>query len=178
MKKMIIALAALAGLCSCTGKQNTPLVAYFSATGTTRAAAEILAEQAGADLLEIVPEVAYTDADLDWRDSTSRSTLEMKDRSSRPAIKTPSADAGTYDTVYIGFPVWWGVAPTVVNTFIESADLTGKTVVVFATSGGSTTEGSVKAFQETYPDIEWVDGGLLNEASPESAKAFLSALKK
>lgn len=114
------------------------LVTYFSATGTTARLAKTLAEAAGADLAEIVPAEPYTAADLNWNDPRSRSSVEMKgDRSYRPAIAETVASMDDYDVVYVGFPIWWYVAPTIVNTFLEAHDLTGKTVVPFATSGGS-----------------------------------------
>ena len=125
---------------SCTPRQPKTLVAYFSATGTTKAAAEDLARVAGADLLAITPAVPYTDADLNWRDSLSRSSLEMKDLTSRPALASTEVDIAAYDRVFIGFPIWWYTAPTVINTFIESLPLAGKQVALFATSGGSTIE--------------------------------------
>lgn len=112
------------------------LVAYFSASGVTAKVAEKLAEATGADLFEIQPKVPYTSADLNWMDQTSRSTIEMKNPASRPEIDG-SCSAADYDTVFVGFPIWWYVAPTIVNTFLESCDLSGKTVVPFATSGGS-----------------------------------------
>ena len=113
------------------------LVAYFSASGVTAQVAKKLAEAVGADLFEIAPKVPYTKADLDWMDARSRSTVEMKDPGSRPELAAALPDAADYDTVYVGFPIWWYVAPTIVNTFLESIDLSGKTVVPFATSGGS-----------------------------------------
>ena len=113
------------------------LVAYFSASGVTAKVAETLAEAIGADIYEIAPEVPYTKADLDWMDKQSRSTLEMNDPSSRPAINGKRDNLADYDTVFVGFPIWWYVAPTIINTFLESYDLTGKTIVPFATSGGS-----------------------------------------
>ena len=113
------------------------LVAYFSATDTTARAAERLAKAIGADLHEIRPKVPYTKKDLDWTDPRSRSTLEMKDKSSRPEIEGRVENMAQYDTVYVGFPIWWYVAPTIINTFLESYDLSGKTVIPFATSGGS-----------------------------------------
>ena len=127
------------------------LVAYFSATGTTKAAAQKLADEFNADLYEIAPEVPYTDADLDWRDKNSRSTIEMKDKSSRPAIKDKCDNIADYDTVWIGFPVWWYTAPTIVNTFIEAHNLDGKVLNVFATSGGSGVEGSANDLKKAYP---------------------------
>lgn len=113
------------------------LVAYFSATGTTARAAERLAKAIDADLHEIRPKVPYTKKDLDWTDPRSRSTLEMKDKSSRPEIEGRVANMDQYDTIYVGFPIWWYVAPTIINTFLESYDLSGKTVIPFATSSSS-----------------------------------------
>ena len=113
------------------------LVAYFSASGVTAKVAENLSDALGADLFEIVPKVRYTKADLDWRDKTSRSTIEMNDPSSRPVIEALRDNVADYDTIYVGFPIWWYVAPTIINTFLESYDLAGKTIIPFATSGGS-----------------------------------------
>ncbi len=141
---------------------NKTLVAYFSATGTTKAAAKRLAKELGADLYEINPEVAYTSADLDWRDKGSRSTLEMKDRSSRPAIKGRCENIADYDTVWIGFPVWWYTAPTIVNTFVEAHNLNGKVLNVFATSGGSSVDGSYNDLKKAYPQYQWSEKRLMN----------------
>ena len=138
------------------------LVVYFSATGTTRAAAQRLAKEHDADLYEIAPEVPYTDADLDWRDKSSRSTLEMKDKSSRPAIKGRCENISDYDTVWIGFPIWWYTAPTIVNTFIEAHDLSGKTLNVFATSGGSDVKDSYNDLKKAYPQYTWGESRLMN----------------
>lgn len=138
------------------------LVAYFSASGVTRRKSEALAELIGADLHEIAPAEAYTDADLDWTNKRSRSTMEMQDPSSRPALKEPKIDLSAYDTVYIGFPIWWGVAPHAVNTFIESNDLAGKQLVIFATSGGSGLAPAVDDLQKRYPSLQIVSGKLLN----------------
>lgn len=113
------------------------LVAYFSASGVTKGLAQKVATAAGGDLYEITPAVPYTDADLDWRNSKSRSSIEMKDKSSRPEITGKIENMADYDTVYIGFPIWWYVAPTIINTFLEQYDLTDKTVIPFATSGSS-----------------------------------------
>jgi len=113
------------------------LVAYFSCSGVTKKTAELLSDVAGADLFEIRPEVPYTKADLDWMDKKSRSTVEMNDPSYRPAIADKVEHMEQYDTVYVGFPIWWYVAPTIINTFLESYDFSGKTVIPFATSGGS-----------------------------------------
>lgn len=113
------------------------LVAYFSASGVTAKLAERLADAIGADLYEIKPEVPYTSADLNWRDANARSTIEMKNLSIRPAITGKRDNMADYDIIYVGFPIWWYIAPTIINTFLESYDLTGKTIVPFATSGGS-----------------------------------------
>ena len=113
------------------------LVAYFSASGVTAKVAENLSDALGADLFEIVPKVRYTKADLDWRDKASRSTIEMNDPSSRPEIEALRDNIAEYDTIYVGFPIWWYVAPTIINSFLESYDLAGKTIIPFATSGGS-----------------------------------------
>ncbi len=138
------------------------LVAYFSATGTTKAAAQKLAKEFNADLYEITPEVPYTAADLDWQDKSSRSTLEMKDKSSRPAIKGNCEKIADYDTVWIGFPVWWYTAPTIINTFIEAHDLSGIVINIFATSGGSGVEGSANDLKKTYPHYTWGESRLMN----------------
>lgn len=113
------------------------LVAYFSASGVTAKVAEKLSEAIGADLYAIEPEVPYTKADLDWMDKKSRSTIEMNNPASRPAIAGKRDNMNDYDTVFVGFPIWWYVAPTIINTFLESYDLTGKIIIPFATSGGS-----------------------------------------
>ena len=138
------------------------LVAYFSATGTTKRAAEKLAKEFDADLYEIQPAQPYTAADLNWQDKQSRSTLEMKDKSSRPAIKGTCASIAQYDTIWIGFPVWWYTAPTIINTFIEAHDLSGKTLCVFATSGGSNVTGSANDLKKAYPQYTWGESRLMN----------------
>lgn len=139
------------------------LVAYFSASGKTAKVAETLAKTAGADLYEIKPEIPYTNADLNWMNKNSRSSVEMSDKSSRPAIADKNADISGYDTILLGFPIWWYVAPTIINTFLENYDFSGKKIVLFATSGGSGfgktldgLKGSVSA------DTEIVEGKLLN----------------
>ena len=113
------------------------LVAYFSATCTTAKVAETLADAIGADIYEIGPEIPYTEADLNWRDANSRSSVEMNDPHSRPAVAGKRDNMSDYDTIFVGFPIWWYVAPTIINTFLESYDMAGKTIIPFATSGGS-----------------------------------------
>ena len=157
-------------------KEMKTLVAYFSATGTTQAVAKDLAEVTGATLYEIKPEVAYTAADLDWTDKTSRSSVEMQDRAFRPAIVKDLKDAGTYDVIFIGFPVWWYTAPTLINTFIETYGFKGKTVIFFATSGGSSIDKANADFKKQYPEINWKAGKTLNAASREDIKAWVDSL--
>ena len=154
-KTLYTALVALLAITACgqNKKDMKTLVAYFSATGTTEAVAKDLAKVAGATLYEIKPEVKYTEADLDWRDKQSRSTIEMQDKNSRPVIVKDLEDADSYDLIYIGFPVWWYTAPTIINTFIETYGFKGKTVLFFATSGGSDVSGADRQFQAQYPDI-------------------------
>ena len=113
------------------------LVAYFSASGVTAKVAQALAEAIGADIFEIAPKVPYTEADLNWMDEKARSTIEMNNPSSRPEIEAKRDNMSEYDTIFVGFPIWWYVAPTIINTFLESYDLTGKTIIPFATSGTS-----------------------------------------
>jgi flavodoxin len=139
------------------------LVAYFSASGVTAALAKTLAEAAGAGLYEIKPEVPYTTSDLDWTDKKSRSTIEMQDPSFRPAITGKDANIADYDVVFVGFPIWWYVAPTIINTFLESYDFSGKTIVPFATSGSS---GLGKTIEKLKPSVSGTailkEGKLLN----------------
>ena len=141
------------------------LVAYFSASGTTKKTAELLAEAAGADLYEITPKVAYTKADLNWMDKKSRSSVEMNDKKFRPEIEDKDANIAEYDELILGFPIWWYVAPTIVNTFLEKFDFSGKKVVLFATSGGSGFGNTVKELQPSAPNTEIVEGKILNSKS-------------
>ena len=139
------------------------LVAYFSASGVTKAVAEALAEAAQADLHEIKPETPYTKADLDWNDNKSRSSIEMKDPSSRPPIVGKVDNMDEYDIVFIGFPIWWYIAPTIINTFLESYDFAGKTLVPFCTSGGSDLGKTEDVLKALCPDsVIWRPGKLLN----------------
>ncbi len=139
------------------------LVAYFSASGTTARAARELAKAAGADLYEIRPAVPYTKADLNWMDKKARSTLEMNDRSSRPALADRSANIGAYDTILLGFPIWWYTAPRIVNSFLESYDFSGKKIVLFATSGGSGLGGTAAALKGSVAaDTKIIEGRMLN----------------
>ena len=152
------------------------LVAYFSATGTTEQVAKELADVTGGTLYEIKPEVRYTDADLDWHDRNSRSSVEMMNKNSRPAIIKDLNDADGYDRIFIGFPVWWYTAPTIINTFIETYGFEGKTVILFATSGGSTVDKANKDFAASYPAINWKPGKTLNGASKAAIKVWVEGL--
>ncbi len=145
------------------------LVAYFSASGTTARVAKDLASAVGAGLFEIAPQMPYTRADLNWRDKSSRSSVEMNDEASRPAIFGAVADMAAYDTVFVGFPVWWYVEPRIIDTFLEAYDFSGKTVVPFATSGGSGVGGAAQHMQALVPGAKVVAGGLLN-GRPSAAK--------
>lgn len=138
------------------------LIAYFSASGVTEAKAKELAKVIGADLYEIVPAVRYTDADLNWMNKKSRSSVEMKDKSSRPALAETEHDFGAYDVIYIGFPIWWYTAPTIINTFLETFDFSAKKIVLFATSGGSNINRAVQDMRKQYPTLDIRGGKLLN----------------
>jgi len=145
------------------------LVAYFSATGTTAAAAKKLAEAAGADLYEIKPAVPYTKEDLNWMNKKSRSSVEMNDKSSRPELADKNAAISSYDLILAGFPIWWYVAPTIINTFLESYDFTGKKIVLFATSGGSGFGKAVESLKGSAPGAEIAEGKILNHL-PDAAE--------
>ena len=139
------------------------LVAYFSASGVTAKVAEMLADAVGADIYEIQPAVPYTKADLNWMDKKSRSSIEMNDKTIRPAIADKNARIDQYETVFLGFPIWWYVAPTIINTFLESYDFSGKKIILFATSGGSKFGNTVEELKVSVPaSCEIVEGKLLN----------------
>ena len=148
------------------------LVAYFSASGTTKEAAERLAKAAGADLFEIKPTIPYTSADLNWMDKESRSSVEMNDPDSRPEIAETMPNMADYDTVFIGFPIWRYVAPHIIHTFLESCDFSGKTLVPFATSGGSGMGKTVDELRKLCPNADWKAGKLVNGASDQALAAW------
>ena len=153
---------------------NRILVAYFSASGTTARAAKAIAQAVGGDLYEIRPAVPYTAADLDWTNKQSRSSLEMGDTACRPALAAAVENIQQYDTVFVGYPIWWGVEPRVVDTFLESRDLTGKTVIPFATSGGSGMAYAQQHLQGLYPALRWEQGELVTARTAAGwAKAAL-----
>ena len=137
------------------------LVAYFSASGVTAKAAEAIAKAVGGELYEIIPQAPYTAADLNWNDKHSRSSGEMQDEQSRPALAAPVKDLTGYDTVFVGFPIWWGVEPRVVDTFLDQAELSGKKIIPFGTSGGSGMAYAASHLQAWYPQLGWAEGKLV-----------------
>lgn len=152
------------------------LVAYFSATGTTARAAQKVADATGGELYAITPAQPYTDADLDWNDKQSRSSVEMNDPKARPALGGKRSDISDYDVVFIGYPIWWDLAPRIINTFIESHDLKGKTVIPFATSGSSSIANSAAMLKRAYPALNWKEGKLLNRADEKTVRTWIDRL--
>ncbi len=153
------------------------LVAYFSASGVTAQAAKTLAEAAGAGLYEIRPQTPYTSEDLNWRDKTSRSSREMNDRSFRPPLADRDAPVADCDTIFLGFPIWWSTAPTIILTFLESYDFSGKTIVLFATSGGSGLDRSAVDLKDSVKGAALQAGRLLNgKPSKEELAAWVDSL--
>ena len=148
------------------------LVAYFSASGVTAKVAESLSEAIGADIYAIEPKVPYTKADLDWMNKNSRSSVEMKDPNSRPEIAESRDNMEEYDVIFVGFPIWWYVAPTIINTFLESYDLSGKTIIPFATSGGSDMGKTNEKLQPSCPNSTLFEGKVFK---PSVTKAELAA---
>ena len=158
-------------------EMKKPLVIYFSATGTTKGKAEILAMVLGADLREIVPTERYTAADLDWHDKKSRSSVEMADKSSRPAIAETVGNMAEYDTVFLGFPIWWYIAPTIVNTFLEAHDLAGKRIVPFFTSGGSGAGRTLDYLKPSAPKATFVPPKNLTHADESAIRTWVQGLE-
>ncbi len=199
MKKLVSILALALMLCACqnTNQSNdaannetatadstarTTLVAYFSASEAhiTAQVAKTLAEAADADLFEIVPEQIYTAEDLDWKNEQSRSTIEMKDSTARPAVASKVENMAQYNTIYVGFPIWWYTAPRIINTFLEQYDLTGKTIIPFATSGGSDMGKSGEDLQKaSAPAARWILPGKVLNGNPsvDSLKTWIETLK-
>ena len=186
MKNLVIILTiALTAACAVAcGKSKTniqensavndskTLVAYFSCTGNTEAVAKVIANKVNGTLYRIEPQEAYTTADLDWNDKESRSTVEMQDSTSRPAIRETLENVEAYDTIYIGYPIWWDLAPRAINTFIDVYGFKGKTVIPFATSGGSTIDNSARQLRKEYPNINWQPGRLLNHLTEDESAQY------
>lgn len=160
-----------------SNNENKTLVAYFSATGTTMEAATKLARVIHADLHEIVPEIPYTSADLNWNNKNSRSSVEMADKSSRPAVASKVENMAQYDTVFVGFPIWWYIAPTIINTFLEQYDMTGKTIVPFFTSGGSGAGETLRYLKPSAPGANWVNPKNFNYMSESDIITWTNSLK-
>ena len=152
------------------------LVAYFSAGGTTRKVAEMIAETAEADLHEIVPKQPYSKADLNWMDKKSRSSVEMSDKNSRPEIIDTDVSINMYDEIILGFPIWWYVAPTIINTFLESFDFTGKRIILFATSGGSGFGNTLRELQLSAPDAVIVEGQVFGRAAKQEIEEWVKCI--
>lgn len=155
---------------------NKKLVVYFSASGVTKAVAKQLARVVGADLFEIKPEIPYTMQDLDWTNKNSRSSIEMNDMNSRPKIAEKVSNMNEYDVVFIGFPIWWYVAPTIIYTFLESYNFKGKTMIPFATSGGSGMGKSVDILKNLCPFAKWKKGKMLNKVSEQELQTWVNSL--
>lgn len=152
------------------------LVAYFSASGTTKKVAEIAAEGAKADLFEIEPKIPYTKADLDWMDKKSRSSVEMSDKKFRPEIIGNDIDLKEYDEIILGFPIWWYVAPTIINTFLEKYDFSGKKIILFETSGGSGFGNTLQELQPSAPEAVIIEGRLLNRVGQKEITEWVKSL--
>ena len=185
LKILLLAVLTIVAASACS--QNTEkktmekkkvLVVYFSATGTTSQVGKQIAKIADADICEIIPTKPYSSADLDWTNKQSRSSLEMSDSTARPKIKAVAVDVSQYDYVFLGYPIWWDLAPRAVNTFIETTNLAGKTVIPFATSGGSSIGNSVAVLKQSYPNIKWQSGKLLNRVSKQEIEAWVATFMK
>ena len=182
MKRIILSLVALTLIGLNLNAQNMnkkALVVYFSVTGNTATVANNLADAIGADIFEIEPMQLYTSDDLDWTDENSRSSVEMKDSKARPEMNNNLDDAKEYDLIYLGFPIWWYTAPRIINTFLEKTDMAGKTIVLFATSGGSGMENTVESLKPSAPKATFKRGKVLSkDASQEELKEFAKAALK
>lgn len=157
-------------------KEQKVAVVYFSGTGNTREVANVLAKEAEADIFEIIPENMYTADDLNYNDDKRRANQEMNDDSARPAISNDLSVVSEYDVIYLGYPIWWGTAPRIIQTFIENYDISGATVYMFCTSGGSGIESSISDLQMLYPDINIVDGKRLNDATETDIREWIESL--
>ena len=152
------------------------LVAYFSASGTTKKAAEMIASAVDADIYEIVPKQPYSKADLNWMDKKSRSSVEMSDKKFRPEISNTDAPIDKYDEIILGFPIWWYVAPTIINTFLESYDFSGKKIILFSTSGGSGFGNTVSELQISAPDAAIVEGKVFHKAAKKEIAEWVRSI--
>lgn len=158
--------------------QSKTVIAYFSATGTTAEAARMIADMTGGRLCRIIPQQPYTSEDLNWHDRQSRSSVEMNNPHVRPALQETQTDIGSCNLIFIGYPIWWDLAPRIINSFIESHNLKGKTLVPFATSGGSSINNSIIVLKNTYPELDWQNGKLLNGLSSSAVKNWIGDIMK
>lgn len=172
---LALSLGACAKNSSSATEENKTLVAFFSAQGHTKAAAEKVAAATGGTLFEIQPESPYTEEDLDGWNESARGTIESKDRSTRPAIANKVDNFARYDTIYLGFPIWWFTAPTIINTFLESYDTEGKTIIPFATSGGSGYGETEKDLRVSAPKAEFLPGKVLNGMDESAVKDWVNS---
>lgn len=152
------------------------LVAYFSASGTTKKVAEIIADCTKADLYEITPKVSYTKADLDWMDKKSRSSIEMNDKKFRLEVVDKEIDINAYDEIILGFPIWWYIAPTIINSFLEQYNFSGKKIILFATSGGSGFGNAVRELQPSVPDSMITEGKIFNNVTKQEVAEWVDTL--
>ena len=151
-------------------------VVYFSGTGNTREVANLLAKEANADIFEIIPENMYTADDLNYNNDNCRANQEMNDDSARPAISNDLSVVSEYDVIYLGYPIWWRTAPRIIQTFIENYDISGATLYMFCTSGGSGIESSISDLQKLYPDMNIVDGKRLNDATETDIREWIESI--
>lgn len=170
MKRLILIIACVLSVAWTYAQEKKVLVAYFSCTGNTENVAKAIAEATDAVLYRIEPQQPYSSADLNWHDTESRSSKEMNDAASRPALADTKAQAETYDLIFLGHPIWWNQCPRIINTFIESYNLKGKTVIPFATSGSSSIENSANELKKQYGDIHWRAGRLCNDGTAKAVK--------
>ena len=179
MKQILLIIMSLLTFCSSSKAQKQTadtgiqsgkkiLVSYFSCTGNTEKVAEVIAQAVHGKLYRITPATAYTSADLNWKDKASRSSVEMANENSRPTLSGEQLDLKDYDVVFLGYPIWWDLCPRPVNTFLEKYDFSGKTVILFATSGSSSITNSLKQFKKLYPKIEWKEGRLCNGSTKQA----------
>ena len=185
LKYLLLAVLCVLAASACsqnvekkTREKKKVLVVYFSATETTSQVGKQIAKIPDADICEITPLTPYSDADLDWTNKQSRSSLEMSDEKARPKIKAIAVDVSQYDYVFLGYPIWWDLAPRAVNTFIETTNLAGKIVIPFATSGGSSIGNSVAVLKQSYPNIKWQSGKLLNRVSEQEIETWVTTSMK
>lgn len=170
MKQLILMMTCILSATFAYAQEKKVLVAYFSCTGHTETVAKALAQATGAALYRIRAAQPYSSADLDWHDKQSRSSQEMNNPASRPALADTEAGAETYDVIFLGYPIWWNQCPRIVNTFVESYGLKGKTIIPFATSGSSSILNSTKELKKHYGDIDWQTGRLCNDEISKAVK--------